>query len=111
METMWKKIFAGWEAALFWSIIGVGLTVLITGIFDLSNRESHRETQRLLNLTLHAIESAGLGIKYSYDKNGRPTGVIITGSMNAVLPPITGSMTGTVSPPPNVNPKPEKPKE
>jgi len=106
---MWRKIFANWEAALFWFIIGCLATGLIAYISDVSNRESHRETQRLLNLTLRAIESAGLGVEYSYDKNGRPSQVIIKGSLNAILAPPTASLKGTIGPPPSG--KPEKPKE
>ena len=99
---MWKKIFANWEAALFWFIIGS----LVTG---LTTYTMNRETTRLLNLSLRSIESAGLGIEYSYDKKGRINELIIKGRGNATLPPQTASGKGTVGPPPSG--KPEKSRE
>ncbi|MFI5330487.1 MAG: hypothetical protein ACHQ2F_05545 [Desulfobaccales bacterium] len=103
-----KEVFVNWKASLFWLILGLMIGGLISWeIADISNRE----TTRLLNLTLRSLESSGLGIKYTYDNKGKPVNLIITGSMNAVLPPITGSFRGTVGPPPDLNGKSEKPKK
>jgi hypothetical protein len=95
---MWEKIFANWEAALVWFVLGS----LISGV---TTYMMNKEPMRLLNLMLRAIESAGLGVKYSYNKNGKIIGLIVTGSINATLAPITASVQGTIGPPTG---KPEK---
>jgi hypothetical protein len=103
---MWKKIFANWDAALFWTAVGALLgsimTCIITYMFN-------RKNKRLLNLSFKGWDK--LGAKYSRDKKGRIIDIIITGRMNATLPPITASFEGIVGPPPASKGDTEEPTE
>jgi hypothetical protein len=101
MRTILQKILVNWQAALFWFVLGSLISVLITHMMN-------KESTRLLNLSLRAIESAGLGVQYIYDKNGNIIDLIIKGSINATLPPITASIQGTVGPPTIVKPETQK---
>jgi uncharacterized membrane-anchored protein YhcB (DUF1043 family) len=104
MFVNWKEMFVNWEANLFWLILGSLVTFLITWIYGRSSRKSHKETQRLLDLVLRGLESESLRVEYSYDKSGRVVDIVIKGSINAVVQPVTASITGIVEPPPSGKP-------